>query len=140
MRLPFLLLALPIPALALAACSEERREEVVQEPARPVIYPAADGGSATGRFEISAADGSAMVVQEVLPDGTYRNLADGEIVETGTWATPEPGMFCTTSNGKTSCDEESLAPDGAWISVNAEDPALRWIIRRLEETSEPPAA
>ena len=62
------------------------------------------------------------------------------MVETGTWATPEPGLFCTTSGGRTSCDEESLAPDGTWISVNVEDPAARWIIRRLEERSEPPAA
>ena len=81
-----------------------------------------------------------MIVQEVLPDGSYRNLVDGEVVETGTWTTPEPDLFCTTSGGRTSCDEESLAPDGTWISVNVEDPAVRWTIRRLEETSRPPAA
>ena len=141
MRAAPLFLALAFPALALAACSEDRREEAAEVPARAAVYPAADGGAATGRFEISSADSGAVIVQEVLPDGSYRNLMDGELVETGTWATPEPGVFCTTSsNGRTSCDEESLAPDGTWISVNVEDPAVRWIIRRLEETSEPPAA
>ena len=135
---PFL--ALAFPALALAACSEDRREEAAEVPARAAVYPAADGGAATGRFEISSADSGAVIVQEVLPDGSYRNLMDGNLVEIGTWATPEPGVFCTTSNGRTSCDEESLAPDGTWISVNVEDPAVRWIIRRLEETSQPPAA
>ena len=80
------------------------------------------------------------MVQEVRPDGTYRNLRDGRIVETGTWTMPEPGLFCTASESGTPCDEESIAPDGTWISVNVEDAAVRWIVRRLEETSEPPAA
>ncbi len=134
-------LALVLPLAALAACDEEEREAAVEAPAQQPVYPAADGGPATGRFEIASADGGAMTVQEVLPGGRYRNLRDGRLVETGTWATPRPGVFCTTSDGgKTSCDEESLAPDGTWISVNVEDPAVRWIIRRLEETSEPPAA
>ena len=134
------LLALALPLSALAGCGEEEREVAVETPARKPVYPAADGGAATGRFEVASADGGTVIVQEVLPDGSYRNLVDGRLVETGTWTTPEPGLFCTISGGRTSCDEESLAPDGTWISVNVEDPAVRWIIRRLEETSRPPAA
>lgn len=125
---------------AAAGCNEEPREEAAQAPVEPPAYPAADGGPATGRFEISSGDGGAVMVQEVHPDGTYRNLRDGRIVETGTWTMPEPGLFCTASESGTSCDEESIAPDGTWISVNVEDAAVRWIVRRLEEASEPPAA
>ena len=133
-------LALALPLTALTGRGEEGREAPVEAAAQQPVYPAADGGSATGRFEVASADGGAVIVQEVLPDGSYRNLVDGEVVETGTWTTPEPDLFCTTSGGRTSCDEESLAPDGTWISVNVEDPAVRWTIRRLEETSRPPAA
>lgn len=125
---------------AATGCNEEPREDAAQAPAEPPAHPAVDGGPATGRFEISSGDGGAVMVQEVQPDGTYRNMRDGRIVETGTWTMPEPGLFCTTSESGTSCDEESIAPDGTWISVNVEDAAVRWIVRRLEETSEPPAA
>lgn len=125
---------------AATGCNEELREDAAQAPAEQPVYPAADGGPATGRFEISSGDGGAVMVQEVRPDGTYRNLRDGQIVEAGTWTMPEPGLFCTVSESGTSCDEESIAPDGTWISVNVEDAAVRWIVRRLEETSEPPAA
>ena len=137
MRLAALALLL---TFAATGCNEEPREDAAQAPAEPPKYPAADGGPATGRFEISSGDGGAVMVQEVRPDGTYRNLRDGRIVETGTWTMPEPGLFCTASESGTSCDEESIAPDGTWISVNVEDAAVRWIVRRLEETSEPPAA
>lgn len=125
---------------AATGCNEEPREDAAQAPAEPPAHPAVDGGPATGRFEISSGDGGAVMVQEVQPDGTYRNMRDGRIVETGTWTMPEPGLFCTTSESGTSCDEASIAPDGTWISVNVEDAAVRWIVRRLEETSEPPAA
>lgn len=124
---------------ALAGCAQEERETTVEAQAEDAVFPAADGGTATGRFEISSAEGNAMMVQEVFADGTYRNLRDGRITETGTWTMPERGLFCTTSDGRTSCDEESIAPDGTWISVNVEDAAVRWIVRRLAETSEPPA-
>ncbi len=133
-------LALAMPLSALTGCGEEEREAAVEAPARQPAYPAADGGPATGRFEVASAEGGTVIVQEVLPDGSYRNMMEGRLVETGSWTTPEPGLFCTVSGGRTSCDEESLAPDGTWISVNVEDPGVRWIIRRLEETSEPPAA
>lgn len=135
-----MMLALFLSALAIAACSEPQPEEAAETVAGPTVYPVADGGPATGVFEISTEDGGTVIVQEVLADGTYRNTLDGTVLETGTWRTPERGMFCTTSNGKTSCDEESLAPDGTWISINVEDPTSRWIIRRLEESSEPPTA
>ena len=134
------LLALSIPVATIAGCGEEKREEPAPAAPEEPAFPAADGGPATGRFEISSGDGTAMMVQEVFADGTYRNLRDGRIIETGTWTMPERGLFCTTSGGTTSCDEESIAPDGTWISVNIEDGAVRWIVRRLEETSEPPAA
>ena len=137
MRLAALALFL---TFAATGCNQEPREDAAQAPAEPPVYPAADGGPATGRFEISSGDGGAVMVQEVRPDGTYRNLRDGRIVETGTWTMPEPGLFCTASESGTPCDEESIAPDGTWISVNVEDAAVRWIVRRLEETSEPPAA
>ena len=136
----FLALFLAMAPLTLTACADEPREEAPAPVETAPVYPAADGGTASGRFEISSADSGAVIVQEVLGDGTYRNIQDGEIVETGTWETPERGLFCTSSNGQTSCDEESIAPDGTWISVNVEDAAVRWIVRRLEETSEPPAA
>ncbi len=121
-------------ALALTACSADEKpaEESAAEREAPE-FPAADGGPQTGRFEISSPTRDVVIVQEVRKDGTYSSSLDGQVTETGTWAAPSRGLFCTESNGNKSCDEESIAPDGTWQSVNVEDAGNRWIVRRLPD-------
>lgn len=68
----------------LAACgnpAEEADDPIVPE--TPAVTTNAVDGMA-GTFEVVMADGT-VVTQTIRSDGTYSDVADGEVVETGNW-------------------------------------------------------
>ena len=79
---------------------------------------AADGKPSTGKFEVKTADGKTFV-EEVKPDGTYVQTADGKVSETGKWVQKSPSEYCTTKDeaGATEkCNTEKVE-NGVWTSV-----------------------
>lgn len=69
----------------LAACgSADEPEEAVAE--ETVVETGEATGSPAGTYEATLADGS-TITQTINEDGTYRDVANGEEVESGNWRT-----------------------------------------------------
>ena len=70
---------------ALAACgnpAEEADQPVVAD--TPMAAPTTANNEMAGTYEVTMADGT-VVTQTIRSDGTYSDVADGEVTEAGTW-------------------------------------------------------
>ncbi len=78
---------LPLVAVGmLAACgspADDTDQVIVDDTA--VIEPAANDGAA-GVYEVTMPDGT-VATETVNEDGTYETVANGNVIETGTWRT-----------------------------------------------------
>ena len=117
-----------VAALAtLAACSKPDAAPVADatEQAAAIAAPAgqtvaADGKPSTGTFTVTTADGK-VYTEEVKADGTYSEMLDGKVTETGKWEQKSPEIYCTTKDeagAKTRCGTEKVDNKGVWTSVN----------------------
>ena len=117
-----------VAALAsLAACSKQdatpaadatEQAAAMTAPAAPTI--AADGKPSVGTYKITTADGK-VYTEEDKADGTYVEMLDGKVTETGKWVQKSPEMFCTTKDeagAKERCGTEKVDAKGIWTSVN----------------------
>lgn len=83
---PQILTASGICGLLAAACSAPSSEATTQ-----------DNDSPVGTYEATLADG-AIVTQTIRPDGTYQDVSNGEVIETGTWVVAS-GQICFDPEG-----------------------------------------
>jgi len=115
-----------VAALAtLGACSREEApapEATEEVAAAPVEVMAADGKSPVGKYTITTAEGE-VINEEVKADGTYVDMKDGKVVESGKWVQKAPETFCYTNDkegSKELCNTEKVDDKGVWTSVNPE--------------------
>ncbi len=117
-----------VAALAtLAACSKPDAAPVADatEQAAAIAAPAAatvaaDGKPSVGTYKITTADGK-VYTEEDKADGTYVEMLDGKVTETGKWVQKSPELFCTTKDeagAKERCGTEKVDEKGVWTSVN----------------------
>ncbi len=112
---------------ALAACSKQdaapAADATQAAAATPtVVTVAADGKPSTGIYKVTTSDGK-VVTEEVKADGTYVDMQDGKVVETGKWEQKAPETFCNTKDeagAKQRCGTEKVDEKGVWTSVNPE--------------------
>ena len=112
---------------ALAACSKPDAAPVADatEQAAAIVAPAAatvaaDGKPSVGTYKITTADGK-VYTEEDKADGTYVEMLDGKVTETGKWVQKSPELFCTTKDeagAKERCGTEKVDDKGVWTSVN----------------------
>ena len=117
-----------VAALAtLAACSKPDAAPAADatEQAAAIVAPAAatvaaDGKPSVGTYKITTSDGK-VYTEEDKADGTYVEMLDGKVTETGKWVQKSPGLFCTTKDeagAKERCGTEKVDDKGVWTSVN----------------------
>ncbi len=103
-----------VAALAtLAACSKPDAAPVADatEQAAAIAAPAAATVAADGK----------VYTEEDKADGTYVEMLDGKVTETGKWVQKSPELFCTTKDeagAKERCGTEKVDEKGVWTSVN----------------------
>ncbi len=117
-----------VAALAtLAACSKpdaapaaDATEQAAAIAAPAAATVAADGKPSVGTYKITTADGK-VYTEEDKADGTYVEMLDGKVTETGKWVQKSPELFCTTkveAGAKERCGTEKVDDKGVWTSVN----------------------
>ena len=117
-----------VAALAtLAACSKPDAAPAADatEQAAAIVAPAAatvaaDGKPSVGTYKITTSDGK-VYTEEDKADGTYVEMLDGKVTETGKWVQKSPGLFCTIKDeagAKERCGTEKVDDKGVWTSVN----------------------
>ena len=117
-----------VAALAtLAACSKpdaapaaDATEQAAAIAAPAAATVAADGKPSVGTYKITTADGK-VYTEEDKADGTYVEMLDGKVTETGKWVQKSPELFCTTKDevgAKERCGTEKVDDKGVWTSVN----------------------
>ena len=117
-----------VAALAtLAACSKpdaapvaDATEQAAASEAPAAATVAADGKPSVGTYKITTADGK-VYTEEDKADGTYVEMLDGKVTETGKWVQKSPELFCTTkveAGAKERCGTEKVDDKGVWTSVN----------------------
>ena len=83
---------------AVSACSKP--EPAAEAEATPVAVAsaeaniAADGKSSVGKYKITLANGD-VVMEDVKADGTYADMVDGKVIETGKWVQKSPASTAT---------------------------------------------
>ena len=118
-----------IAALAtVTACSQPApAPEATAEASGPAVAAAegplaADGKSSVGKFQVTTHDGK-TVIEEAKADGTYVDMIDGKVVETGKWVQKSPSEYCYTKDeagAKELCNTEKVDDKGVWTSTNPE--------------------
>ncbi|WP_095011559.1 hypothetical protein [Tsuneonella mangrovi] len=117
---------------ALAACSQSATtpdaqasagaamEATSDAPSDASTSLAADGQSPVGKYKITAANGD-VTMEELKADGTYTAMADGKVVESGTWDQKSPSEYCYTKSEPDAtevCNKEGIDAKGVWTSEN----------------------
>lgn len=108
---------------AVSACSKP--EPAAEAEATPVAVAsaeaniAADGNSSVGKYKITLADGK-IVTEEVKADGTYADMVDGKVIETGKWVQKSPSQYCYTKDKPDAVEEcnAEKVENGVWTSTN----------------------
>jgi ABC-type Fe3+-hydroxamate transport system substrate-binding protein len=127
---------------ALAAISACAKPAPTEEPtaaatdsmaAEPAVTTlAADGKPSTGKFQVTAADGSAITA-DVRPDGTYTVTdAGGTVTETGKWEQKSPEAYCVTpdtADAKQKCYEEKVDDKGVYTSKDPDTGEVSTVVR-----------
>lgn len=108
---------------AVSACSKP--EPAAEAEATPVAVAsaeaniAADGKSSVGKYKITLANGN-VVTEEVKADGTYADMVDGKVIETGKWVQKSPSQYCYTKDKEAAVEEcnAEKVENGVWTSTN----------------------
>ncbi len=108
---------------AVSACSKP--EPAADAEATPVAVAsaeaniAADGKSSVGKYKITLANGD-VVMEEVKADGTYADMVDGKVIETGKWVQKSPSQYCYTKDKPEAVEEcnAEKVENGVWTSTN----------------------
>ncbi|MEJ6009507.1 hypothetical protein [Novosphingobium aquae] len=108
---------------AVSACSKP--EPAAEAEATPVAVAsaeaniAADGKSSVGKYKITLANGD-VVMEEVKADGTYADMVDGKVIETGKWVQKSPSQYCYTKDKPEAVEEcnAEKVENGVWTSTN----------------------
>jgi hypothetical protein len=108
---------------AVSACSKP--EPAAEAEATPVAVAsaeaniAADGKSSVGKYKITLANGN-VVTEEVKADGTYADMVDGKVIETGKWVQKSPSQYCYTKDKESAVEEcnAEKVENGVWTSTN----------------------
>lgn len=108
---------------AVSACSKP--EPAAEAEATPVAVAsaeaniAADGKSSVGKYKITLANGN-VVTEEVKADGTYADMVDGKVIETGKWVQKSPSQYCYTKDKPEAVEEcnAEKVENGVWTSTN----------------------
>ena len=108
---------------AVSACSKP--EPAAEAEATPVAVAsaeaniAADGKSSVGKYKITLANGN-VVTEEVKADGTYADMVDGKVIETGKWVQKSPSQYCYTKDKREAVEEcnAEKVENGVWTSTN----------------------
>ena len=117
--------------LGLAACNNaaEDADTATDEAAAPAEAAATmvtANGSATGTYEVTAADGT-VTMTELIDDGTYIDHApDGTVAASGTWSVVD-GKTCFDPQGDeaaTCYTEAAPAADGTFTATPDEGDAV----------------
>jgi hypothetical protein len=99
--------------------------EATEEAAAPMPEAtslAADGQPSIGTYTVTTSEGK-VVTEEVRGDGTYVDMIDGKIVETGRWEQKSPEQYCYTEDGQgemQKCNVEAVDAQGVWTSTDPE--------------------
>ncbi|GMM94454.1 hypothetical protein [Qipengyuania sp. MTN3-11] len=118
---------------ALIACNdaaEEADDPLVAATAPPV----GTVETLAGTYEVTMANGT-VVMQTLRSDGTYNDMADGEVIETGTWRTDEKQLcFDPEGDGEEQCFAGGPAgPDGSFQTHDGDGNVLASVRRVGDE-------
>lgn len=110
---------------AVSACSKPEPAAEADGAATPAAVAsveaniAADGKGSVGTYKVTLPDGK-IVTEEVKADGTYVDMIDGKVVETGKWVQKSPSQYCYTKDKPEAVEEcnAEKVENGVWTSTN----------------------